>query len=170
MSFFDQVSTGKEIPATILLEQFQVRCQLAVIGMLQTFLNDDQKDVLSLHGVTMHGLDAGNPARSMQLQGLFAHKRSCHVVAFESAMSQEETGLLPRTERLAVYTSHYVIQGDFHMGPDALISDFIASSRAQFVGATNVQIFPLFQLQAAMIQEAPLVYVHRDTVRLHHIV
>jgi len=170
MSFFDQVSASKEIPATVLLEQFQARCTLSVIGMLQTFLNDEQKDVLSLHEVTIHGLDAGNPARSMKLEGLFVRKDACHAVAFDTMLSQEEVRLLPRTERLAVYTTRYVIQGDFHMGPDALISDFITSTRLRFVGATNVQFFSLFQPQAVMIQEAPLVYVHRDAVRMHHVV
>lgn len=155
---------------TVLLPGFQARGQVAIVGMLQTFLNEEQKDTFSLHNVALYGLESGNPARSMQLDGLFVYKTACQVFAFDTMLSQEEAGLLPRTEQLAVYTSHYCIQGAFHMGPEALLAEFIASSRAQFVGASNAQIFPLFQPQAEMIGAAPLVFVHRDTVRMHHLV
>ncbi|MBP8972324.1 MAG: hypothetical protein KBH93_00500 [Anaerolineae bacterium] len=155
---------------TVLLRGFQARGQLAIVGMLQTVLNDEQKDTFSLHGVTLYGLEPGNPARSMQLDGLFVHKAACHMIAFNTMLPHEQTGLLPRTERLAVYTSHYCIQGDFHMGADALLAEFVAGSRAQFVGASNVQVFPLFHPQAEMIQAAPLAFVHRDVVLMHHLV
>ena len=106
----------------------------------------------------------------MQLDGLFVRKTACQMIAFDTMLPHEQTGLLPRTERLAVYTSHYCIQGDFHMGSDALLAEFIAGARAQFVGASNVQVFPLFHPQAEMIQAAPLAFLHRDAVLMHHLV
>jgi hypothetical protein len=155
---------------TVLLPGFQARGQVVIAGMLQTFLNDEQKGSFSLHNVALVGLEPGNPARSMQLEGLFVYKTACQAIAFDAMFPQEEAGLLPRTEQLAVYTSHYCIQGAFHMGPEALLGEFIAGSRSQFVGASNVQLFPLFGPQAEMIGAAPLVFVHRDAVRMHHLV
>lgn len=164
----DQSQAGTTIPATVLTAGFQAQCTFSVMGMLQTFLNDDQKGVFTLHDVTLFGLEQGNPARSITTRDLFIGKQQCHLIAFQEIMSQEQTGLMPRIERLAVYTSHYVIQGDFHMGSDARPSDFIDTSRSQFVAATDVHIFPLFPAQTQVIQHAPLAYLHRTQARMHH--
>jgi hypothetical protein len=168
MTMLDQAQAATPIAATVLTAGFQVRCTLRVMGMLQTFINDDQKGVFTLHDVTLHGLEQGNPAVSMTARDLFIGKSQCQMIAFQDSMSQEQTGLMPRIEQLAVYTSHYVIQGNFHMGSDALVSDFIDTSRAQFIAATDVHIFPLFVAQAQVIQHAPLVYLHQSQVQLHH--
>jgi hypothetical protein len=85
-------------------------------------------------------------------------------------LSQEQTGLMPRSERLAVYTSHYAIQGDFHMGMDTQISDLIDSVRVIFLAATDAQFFPLFRSQAAIVPQSPLVYVYRAAVQMYHAV
>ncbi len=168
MGFLDQASTMKEIPVVVLTAGFQAQCMIQVLGLLQTYLNDEQKDVFALRQATLYGLEAGNPARSMSLEELYVRKDQCHVLAFERSFTQEETGLMPRTERLAVYTSHYAIQGDFHMGSDSPLGDFMASSKGQFIGVTNVQFFPLFQAQAAVVQQASLAFVYRGAGWMHH--
>ncbi len=170
MGFLDGASTTKAISATVLSAEFQVTCTLNVIGLLQTFLNDEQRAVFTLNEAAAYGLERGNPAASMHIPELYIGKRSVHAIAFEQTFSSEEMGLKPRSERVAVYTSHFVIQGEFHMGTDALFSDFIDSSKAFFVGATNASIFPLFAPQTAVIQQAPLLYVHKDQARMHHVI
>ena len=168
MGFLGQASTMKELPVTVLLPGFQARCTLPVLGMVQTFLNDDQRSVFSLKQATLHGMETGNPAVSMQLESLFAPKEHCQVIAFESMLPQEQTGLMPRVERIAVYTTHYVIQGDFHMGADNSVGDLLDSFRGFFLGATNVEFFPLFRSQAAIIPKAPLTFVYRRAVLMFH--
>lgn len=158
----------KSIPVTVLTAGFQAICTMQVFGSLQVFLNDEQKPVFPLKQITLHGLEIGNPAASMNLEELFVRKDECQVLAFERMFSQEETGLMPRVEQLAAYTSHFVIQGGFHMGSDAPLGDFIGSSRSRFMGVTDAYVFPLFEPQAAIIQEAPLIFVYRDAVRMHH--
>lgn len=168
MGFFDQATAAKSYPVTVLLPGFQARCTLEVFGLLQTFVNDDTKGIFPLKNVTLHGLETGNPATSMSLPELFVRKDKCHALVFEQSFSHDETGLLPRTEPVAVYTSHYAIQGQLHMGADALIADVIESSRSIYVGITDASIFPLFQPQAAVVQQSPLVYVHHALVWMHH--
>jgi hypothetical protein len=167
MGIFDGSHT-KSHQVTILLTGFQVQGTLIVFGMLQTFINDEQKDTFTVKDAVVHGLEEGNPAGSMQLPELFIPKTQCHALAFEATLSHEETGLLPRTESLAVYTSHYVMQGKYHMGSDALLSDFITVSKSSFIGVSNAYFFPLFRAQTSMIKQAPLVFIHRNTVRMHH--
>lgn len=168
MSILDQNSLTKQNPVTVLLPGFEVRCVLQSIGMMQTFLNDELKPILTLHRANVLGLARGNPARSMSLPELYVRKDQCHAIAFEQVLSQEESGLMPRVEPLAIYTSDYVLQGKVHLGTEDRLHDFIATGKSYFIGLTDVALFPLFETQAAMIQQAPLVYVYRDAVRMHH--
>lgn len=168
MGFLDQQSSGKAVRITMLTSGFQVEGTLHIMGLTQTFLNDETKGVFALTDATMYGLVAGNPATSVHVEELYVRKRECHAVIFSELLSRDESGLLPRTEPLAAYTSHYAIQGDFHMGADALVSDFFEISRALLLGATDVSIFPLFAPQAALIQHAPLAYVSRALILTHH--
>lgn len=168
MGYFDQGSTTKTVPVAVLLPGFEVRAEIQVIGMLQTFLNDDQRGGLTLLRATVYGLEAGNPATSMQVDELHVRKNQCHLLAFEEHFSKEETGLLMRVERLVVYTPYYAVQGNFHMMSAAVLSDFMASSSRQFVAATGVTIFPLFRPQTQMLQQAALAFMHRDLAHMHH--
>ena len=161
-------STTKDMPAVVLLAGFQAQCTLPVIGAIQMFINDAQKNVFTIKEVTLNGLEAGNPAVSIAVGELFIVKRACHLIGFEQMYSHDETGLMARGERLAVYTSHFVIQGTFHMGADSLLSDFMASSKAPFLGITDVDVFPLFQAQSALVQHFPLAYIHQETALMHH--
>jgi hypothetical protein len=170
MGYFDTASSTKAISVTVLTGGFQANCMLNVIGLVQSFLNDEQRTVLTLNDAAVYGLERGNPAASMRIPELFVRKSVVHAIAFQQMFSAEELGLLPRAERIAIYTSHYVIQGDFYMGKEALLNDFIDLSKAFFIGATNVAIFPLFAMQTAAIVQAPLVYVHKDQIRMHHLV
>jgi hypothetical protein len=168
MSFLDQASTTKAIPVTVLLPGFQARAALTVLGVLQTFVNDDQKGVFVLRQVALHGLEVGNPASSMELDSLFVPKDRCQVMAFDTTFPQEQVGLMPRVERMVAYTSHYAIEAEFHMGTDALPADLLDSARVMFLGVTNATFFPLFRSQAAVIQHAPLAFIYRRAVQMYH--
>ncbi len=169
MGFLEH-SSAKSLSATLLLPGFQARGTLIVLGVMQTFINDEQKGVFTLKGAALHGLETGNPAASMQLADLYIAKEHCQVIAFDQMLPHDQTGLMPRTEQIVAYTSHYCIQGSFHMGTDTQASEVMDSIRGMFLGITNVQFFPLFRPQAAMIQQAPLVYLHRKAVRMFHAV
>lgn len=168
MGILDQSSVTKQNPVTVLLPGFEVRCMLHSIGMMQTFLNDELKPTLTLHQASVLGLERGNPAASMSLPELYVRKSVCHMIAFEQMLSHEETGLMPRAEPLAIYTSDFVLQGKVHLGSEDRVHDFIATGKSYFIGLTDVAIFPLFEPQAAIIQQAPLAFVYRDVVRMHH--
>jgi hypothetical protein len=168
MGFFEQSTAAQPYPVTALLSGFQAQCTLDVFGLLQTFLNDETKGTFTLKQVLLYGLEVGNPAASMSLSELYIRKDECHALAFDQALPHEQTGLMPRTEPVAVYTSHYAIQGGLHMGADALLADVIESSKSIFVGVTDAYIFPLFEAQTAVVQQAPLVFVYRGQVRMHH--
>ena len=168
MGIFDQSSLTKQNPATVLLSGFQVRCTLHSIGMMQTFLNDEPEAGSDAASGVRVGVAARQSGDEHVLAWLYVRKDQCHMIAFEQMFSQEETGLMPRVEALALYTSDYVLQGKVHLGTEDQIHDFIVAGKSYFIGMTDVAIFPLFELQTAMIQQAPLVFVYRNAVRMHH--
>ena len=170
MSFFEQTSAQKAMRVQMLVPGFQLSGDLEVLGMIQTFMNDETKGTFTMRNVSVHGLEPQNPAASMQIEELFVRKDQVLALTFADEISREETGLLPRVEQIAAYTSHYVIQGGFHMGTDSLVGDFIVSTRALFIGATDVTIFPLFHSRAAIVQTSSLAYIYAKAVRMHHLV
>lgn len=170
MSFFEQTSAMREMVATLLTPGYQVRGDLQVLGMIQTFMNDETKGIFTVKNAQVHGLEPQNPAASMEIAELYVRRDQTLLLALDEEIPPEQTGLMPREEQIAAYTSHFVVQGSFHMGTDDLAGDFIASARSPFLGVTNVHIFPLFQSRAAVIQAAALVYVYARAIRMHHLV
>jgi hypothetical protein len=168
MGFLGQTSVSKSLPVVVLLEGFQIQATLPYYGTLQMFINDEQRTVFTLNEATMYGLERGNPAASMVVPELWVRKDSCHALIFERGVGREEAGLLPRAESLAFYTLFYAIQGDYHMAPDAMLSDFMDVQKGVFLGVSHANIFPLFQPQSAVVQRAEMAFVHRDVVRMHH--
>lgn len=167
MGFLEQ-SNQRETQVTVLTAGFQATGTLVSVGLMQTFINDDTKATFSLHDVTLYGLERGNPATGAQISELYVRKDEVHALAFAEMLSRDESGLMAREEPLAAYTSHYVVQGNYHMGADALLGDFFDAVKTIYVGATNVHLFPLFAMQAQMVTQAPLVYVSRTLVKMHH--
>ena len=168
MGFLDHGSITRQHQVTVLTDGFQIQCTLHAIGTVQLYLNDEQKGTLTLHDVTAYGLERGNPATSVAVSELHIRKDAVHAILFEEKLSQNEAGLLPRKTPLAAYTSQYVLQGNFHLGPEDRIADFLQVAKSAFVGATDMSIFPLFDAKTALVQQAPMIFLHRNTVKFHH--
>jgi len=168
MGFLGQTSVNKSQPVVVLMEGFQIQATLSFYGTLQMFINDEQRTVFTLSEATIYGLERGNPAASMVVPELWVRKENIHALIFERGVSHDESGLLPRSESLAFYTLFYAIQGDYHMAPDAALSDFIDVQKGAFIGASHANIFPLFQPQAAVVQHGETLFVNRANIRMHH--
>lgn len=157
-----------EFNVTILNEAFQTRAVMRAIGLLTTYINDDSKSTVTVFNSESVGLDPSNPATRILQDEIIFRKQMCHFIAFESVPGEGHVVLLPREEALVMYTSHYAIQGKFHLGPDDRISDFIEVQLAQFVIITDAHIYPLFQPRVPMIAAAPLILLHRSNIRMYH--
>jgi hypothetical protein len=157
-----------EFNVTLLTDGFQTRAVMRCIGLLAIYLNDDSKPTFPLYNAELVGLDPTNPATRVVQEEAFFRKPMCHVIAFENIPGEGHVVLLPREEALVVYTSHYAIQGKFHLGPDDRVGEFMEVQLSQFVTISDVHIYPLFQPRTPMIAAAPLVMMHRSLVRMYH--
>lgn len=161
-------SNIRQIQATILMQGFQIHGMVDVYGPVAMFVNDDQRTVFTVQDVTVYGVQAGNPARSMHLSELYIPKREVHLITFEGSFTREDTMTLPRQEHLTVYTSHYALDAIYHVGQDVYLNDFVETFKSQFLTMTDANIFPLFEAQAAVLQQAELAFVHCNVVCMHH--
>ena len=81
---------------------------------------------------------------------------------------QGQITLLARAEPLMMYTDRFAMAAKFHMGPDSRIADFAGASLQQFLIASDVKLYPLFQSRGGLVQAAPLALIHKTAVRMYH--
>ena len=159
-----------EFAITLFTANFQVRGAIHSPGVLQTFMNDEQRPTLVVYNADAIGFEATNPAARASVPELIVRKVACQVVAFDRRPSPDQYTLLPRAEPAAIYTDQFLIEGNFHMGADARLVDFADTSLQQFIIASDARIYPLFQPRAALVGGAPLVAVHKAEIRFYHAV
>jgi hypothetical protein len=160
--------TYAEAAATVLTSTFQVRGKLHILGVMQTFVNDEQKPTLSVYNADVLGFDLTNPAARMTQPEVVINKRYASIIALESVPPQGQLSILTRIEQLMMYTDRFALAAKFHMGPDARLNDFTEASLQQFILASEVKIYPLFQARPGLVQAAPIALIHKSQIRLYH--
>jgi hypothetical protein len=157
-----------EFPVTLFAANFQARGVLHSPGVLQTFLNDDQRSTVVIYNADVIGFESTNPAARVSVPELIVRKVSCQLIAFDRRPLPDQYTLLPRAEPAAVYTDQFLIEGNFHMGADSRLADFADTSLQQFIVASDARIYPLFQPRAALIGSAPMIALHKSSIRFYH--
>ncbi len=157
-----------ELGTTVLTSTFQVRGKLHVLGVLQTFINDEQKPMLVVYSADVLGFDPTNPAARMSQAEMIVNKRHATIVALETMPAQGQLSLLTHTEPLMLYTDRFALSGKFHMGTDARVYDFTEVSLQQYIAASDVKIYPLFQSRPGLVQAAPVVLIQKSQIRMYH--
>ncbi len=157
-----------EYRITVFTTAFQVRGLLRVPGVLQTYMNDVERPTISVFNAQMTGFDPNNPAGRINVPELIIRKTECGIIAFEDQIPSDSMKLLPRGEYLAVYTDRFIAEGEFHMGADSRLTDFIDISLQQFILAVNVKVYPLIQPRVTLVPFAPLVAIQKVSIKLYH--
>lgn len=157
-----------EVNVAVLTPLYQLRGRLQYVGVLQTALNDEQRPTITMINSAVLGLLQTNPAAQMTQAEMFVSKRDCHAIAFEGMPPTGAITLLPRFERLVVYTSHFAIMGKWYMGSDSRVNDFAEAAQGLFLIASEVRIFPMFQARPGMIGAATMAVVYKRSVLAYH--
>lgn len=160
--------TQTQLNVAVLTPLFQIRGRLTVIGIFQTFLEDEQRPGISLQGTSVLGLNMGNPAAQMSQAEMFIVKREAHIIALEGVPPAGAITLPPRAESLIAYTPHFAIMGKFHMGADASLLDFVGSARSMYLPVSECRFYPMFQARPGIVGGASLALVHRSAIVTYH--
>jgi hypothetical protein len=139
-----------------------------VPGVLQTFLNDEQRPTLVIYNADILGFEPTNPAARVIVPELIVRKPGCMILAFDRRPSPDQILLQPRAEATALYTDHFMVEAIFYMGADTRLLDFADTSLQQFIVATEAKIYPLFQPRASLVPSAPLVVIQKSAIRFYH--
>ena len=156
-----------EMQVALFTSNFQIRGALPVYGALQTFLNDEQKPTLSVFGADVVGLDAANQLHMTQPEAL-TYKPAIEIILFQTLPPQGTLTLPPHIEGLIMYLDRFAVSGNFYMGQDVRIGDFIDSGKQQFLALTDVKMYPLFAARPGLVNSAPLAVLHKSAIRLYH--
>jgi hypothetical protein len=157
-----------ELPVIVLTNVFQVRGRMWIRGVMQTYLSNEQKHTLSINNADVLGMEASNPAARMTQPEVVVSKRSAGIILVEVRPPDWALMTMPRMESLVAYTERFALMGMYHMSPDVRLQDFAAVSASEFIVATDVKVFPLFQARPGVVQSAPVALIHKQAITLFH--
>jgi hypothetical protein len=156
-----------EIGVTIFTSAFQMRGKLHVLGVMQTFINDEQKPTFTLHNAEVLGTSATNPVKMSQHEVIIS-KRSIQCLLFDVMPPQGSMAMLPRQETIVAYVEGFAISARFFMGQDARLADFSDASMQQFLTAGDLKLYPMGQMRQGLVNSAPLGVVHKSAFKFYH--
>lgn len=155
--------------AEAIVRDFRVRGKFQPVGPLLTFLNDESRRYALFKEAEIASFAMANPLGRLQRSELMVSKADMVGISILDQDGMDAAQLLASRHKMIVYTSYFVIQGFFHMGVDDLPLDVMSSSRFDFIGATDVSLYPLSTLQHGPNTKVPMMLINRNSVSLYHL-
>ena len=161
---------AREYKVDVVTHLYLLSGDLAPLGPLLTYLNSADRAVVTIRGVTAAALEEGNTVESFRAEELIVAKDDIIAVRVLQPVTQATVQLLPRRERLLVFTPCLVVQGDFHCGPDTRVGDLFEATPGRWAPASDARVYPLFRLRLPLFHEAHLLLVNKRHIRMYHAV
>jgi hypothetical protein len=143
---------------------------MAPLGPLLPYLNVTDRAVIIIRGVTAAALEEGNTVESFRAEELIVAKDDIIAIRLLHPVTQTTVQLLPRRERLLVFTPRLVIQGDFHCGPDTRVNDLFEVTPGRWAPTSDAHVYPLFRCRLPLFHETHLLLVNKRHIRMYHAV
>jgi len=163
-----QAAPRRLYPARIYTSEMILEGQMEPVGPLLDDLNDPTKSGILLHDVQVVPLVAGSSQSSFALETATAQKSDFHLVYLSDPQDHDALNLMKRTEPLIIYTSHFVIRGNLHMGGETRVRDLADGLPSLFLAVSAVTIYPLFQPAITIPKSYSLLLINKTLVRLYH--
>jgi len=104
----------------------------------------------------------------MAFSELIINKRHVVCVALLDQAYYEGIRLAPNIHVLTVYTPSFVIQGEFHLGGEMRVRDFIDSLTLDFTPVTNAKFFPSVSTKASFAPSCPFIIINKNMMAFYH--
>jgi hypothetical protein len=163
-----QAAPRRLYPVRIYTSELTSEGQLEPLGHLLDDLNDPAKTGFLLHQAHIAPLVAGSALRPFSLEQVTVNKADLHLLYLADADDRESLSLMIRTEPVIVYTSRFVIRGQFHMGGETRLRDFVDGLSSVFLAASDVTVYPLFQPAVDIPKSYPLLFINKHLITLYH--
>jgi hypothetical protein len=158
----------REYDAEVVTNQYLLTGYLSPLGPLLTYLNQADRGLITMRAVSATALEAASTVGAFQAGELIVVKDDIIAIRLVHPVTQTTVQLLPKRERLLVFTSRLVVQGDFHCGPDTRVHDLFESTPGRWAPASDAQIYPLLPFRATIFSEANLLLVNKRHIRMFH--
>lgn len=152
----------------ILTAAFQFSGQLEVVGALLNFINDTERDSLSLYDARLTPLTPSSPLKGLSRPHVIVRRPHIAFMYFTSAETRASLKLLARRELLVAYTPVAVCRGYFHMSAEANVRDFLDVTQGGLVAVTEARLFPLVEFPAPFPSEVEQVMIGRTQIQSYH--
>lgn len=163
-----QAAPRRRFPTRIYTSELILDGKLEPLGHLLDDFDDPVKTGFLMHDAHISPLVAGSGLQPFTLKQVTANKTDFHLVYLSEADHRDSLTLMKRTELVIVYTSRFVIRGNFHMGGESRLRDFVDGLSGTFLGASDVTLFPLFQPAVAIPKRYPLLLINKRQIRFYH--
>ncbi len=138
------------------------------MGALFEDINDPEKGDFYLTEVTFSPLSPGSRFGLISMPEVVVRKHNVIFFYFRDKSAHEKLRLLTRTERIAVYTETFALQGDFHLGAEQKYRDMFDTMRGDFQPMTDVTLFPLLQTQVPLVREHDMILINTQNMYFYH--
>lgn len=147
---------------------FKIEGKLEPMGEVVNALNDRRRNYMPVHEATVTPIPASNPLSPFTVPELIISKQDIVFVTLLDAADYEDMRLMANISILTVYTAHFVLRAEFHMGGEMRQRDFMDATTSDFIPVTKAQCFPLIPTKTALPDQRPFVVVNKQFVSMYH--
>jgi hypothetical protein len=152
----------------ILTPLFQYSGQLEAVGTVFSYINDPQRNSLSLYDAQLVPLTPGGLLKHISRPHVIIRKPQIAFLTFASAETRASIRVLVKKELLVAYTPVAVCRGYFHMPAEANVREFMDVTQGELLTVTEAQLFPLIRLPAPFPTQVELLLVGRSHLQFYH--
>ncbi len=157
-----------EVPAKIVMDQFLLEANVRSVGVLDTSLNNEDYDYVTVLGVVATPWYQTNPVQPMGYsEGILKITDILMVYPVDSEM-QQRIQKMPHSEPVVLYAGPFAIHANLTMGADMSLSEAMEALEKRFLTITDVSFFPMFPANAALPDVMPIALLNRAKVSLYH--
>jgi hypothetical protein len=157
----------KTYPITAITSDCVITGRTLLPGTATGALNDTNRTVLTIQEAEFTALRPDMPVRVLRRPEMHVCRDDV-ALAVIGDLGGDQVYLLPHKVKLIVHTDMFLINATFYMGPEMRPNDMFFLLPGPFFPATDVSLVPTMPLAVEVERSYPLMYVHRNAVRLFY--
>lgn len=159
-----------EVHSKIVLDQFVIDAKIKSVGILDTNLNNEAYNYVTLTDAVSTPWHQTNPIEQIDFAEGFVKIMEILLVCPVDPKIQKRIQLMPHSEQLVFYLERFAIRANLSMGSDMLLSGVLDSLDKRFLTVTDVSVFPMFPARSILPATMPIALLNRAKISHYHIV
>jgi hypothetical protein len=149
-------------------EDFMFRGTFQPRGELMTFANDPRYIFHTFNEVEMFPITGSYQVNCIRQPVMNVAREKITFLALQKKEDAQRVQILAAKRPAIFYTNNFALRGFIHANSDFADNDLIDDSR-DFVGLTDVTIYPLVQINCPANLQVPIVVINRHQATAYHV-